>query len=189
MLVSDFDYDLPTELIAIPGSTADASRMMCSTKHREDNLTNFKDILIIWKKGSPGFSMRPGLSGVFMAGGQNRRENRSASLRRKEPGTWETLVRPGRHARQRKRLFGEGLRAVVGERTEAGACYQLLVEDKQEFGISCSNMVRPLPLILSGLLKRWTGSAIRRFALALWGRLLPLLQGCILQKRSLAVER
>ena len=53
MLVSDFDYDLPTELIAqYPAAQRDASRMMVLNKTSgKITHTNFKDILDYLEEG------------------------------------------------------------------------------------------------------------------------------------------
>jgi S-adenosylmethionine:tRNA-ribosyltransferase-isomerase (queuine synthetase) len=53
LLVSDFDYDLPTELIAqYPAAQRDASRMMVlNRKSGEINHTHFKNILDYLEEG------------------------------------------------------------------------------------------------------------------------------------------
>ena len=139
MLVSDFDYDLPTELIAqYPAAQRDASRMMVLNKTSgKITHTNFKDILDYLEEGD---LLVFNETKVFPARLYGRRAKTGGKidvllLEENEPGTWETLVRPGRHARQGEEIvFGEGLRAVVGERTESGGrVISFLVEDKQEF--------------------------------------------------------
>ncbi|MGE5554404.1 MAG: tRNA preQ1(34) S-adenosylmethionine ribosyltransferase-isomerase QueA [Betaproteobacteria bacterium] len=127
MLVSDFDYCLPPELIAqTPAEPRDASRLLVlerSTGQLRHRI--FREI---------GEFLRPGDLLVL----NDTRVIRARLFGRKEPSggrvevfllrrlageneTWECLVRPGRRIRQGARLvFGEGeLRGtVVGEEAE-----------------------------------------------------------------------
>lgn len=139
LLVSDFDYDLPTELIAqYPAAQRDASRMMVlNRKSGEINHTHFKNILDYLEEGD---LLVFNETKVFPARLFGRRVKTGGKLEvllldEKEPCTWEALVRPGRHAREGEEIiFGEALRAVIGERTDSGGrIINFLVEDKQEF--------------------------------------------------------
>lgn len=139
MRVSDFDYDLPTELIAqYPAAQRDASRMLVlDKKSGEIKHTHFKNILQYLEEGD---LLVFNETKVFPARLLGRRVKTGGKievllLEEKEPGTWEALVRPGRHARQGEEItFGEGLRAIIGERTNSGGrVINFLSRDQQEF--------------------------------------------------------
>jgi len=121
--VSDFDYDLPRELIAQhPLARRDGSRMMVverATGHISHRL--FKDF--------PGFldagdllvmndtKVRP--ARVWGERGDTKIE--FLFVREPKPGLWETLCRPARKLKANDRVrFGPGLEAFVEEVGEAG---------------------------------------------------------------------
>ena len=139
MQVSDFDYELPTDLIAqYPASERDTSRMLVLNR-TSGNTThaNFKNVLDYLEAGD---LLVFNETKVFPARLFGKRVTTGGKLEvlllnEKEPGTWEALVRPGRHAREGEEIiFGEGLRAVIGERTDSGGrIIKFLTSDQQEF--------------------------------------------------------
>lgn len=139
MQVNDFDYNLPPELIAqYPAAQRDAARMMVLNRRSGETAhANFKNIINHLEEGDllvfnetrvlPArlFGKRVTTGGKLEA----------LLLNEKEPGSWDALVRPGRHARQGEEvIFGDALRAVIGERIASGGrVVKFLTRDQQEF--------------------------------------------------------
>jgi S-adenosylmethionine:tRNA ribosyltransferase-isomerase len=121
MHISDFDYDLPPELIArTPAEPRDASRMLVLNAHTGGLIdSEFRSL--------PGF-LRAGDvlvlndTRVIRARTQARLERRSGTTRTMEvffaepvsPGIWQVLCKPGRRIRP-------GDRAIFGDDTAGGA--------------------------------------------------------------------
>lgn len=139
MQVSDFDYNLPSELIAqYPAAQRDAARMMVLNRRSgEIAHTNFKNILGFIEEGDLLVFNETRVLPARLFGKRVKTGGKLEALllEEKEPGTWEALVRPGRHARQGEEvIFGDVLRAVVGERTASGGRFiKFLIKDQQEF--------------------------------------------------------
>ncbi|MCI8344499.1 MAG: tRNA preQ1(34) S-adenosylmethionine ribosyltransferase-isomerase QueA [Clostridia bacterium] len=126
MKVSEFNYNLPEELIAqVPIKNRDMSRLMVLDKKREtieDKI--FKDILEYLK---PGDCIVRNNTKVLPARLYGVKEETGANiefllLKRIEGDTWETMVHPGRRLKPgTKVIFGEGLlKAEVLEILEGG---------------------------------------------------------------------
>lgn len=127
MNVSDFNYDLPEELIAqIPAEKRDASRLLVI--HRDTGLLEhkiFHDILSYFKAGD---CLVLNDSKVIPARLRGTKRDTGAQVefllsRRLQGDSWETLVRPGRRLRPGdKVVFGEHseLEATVTDRGEEG---------------------------------------------------------------------
>jgi S-adenosylmethionine:tRNA ribosyltransferase-isomerase len=131
VLVSDFDYELPEDLIAqAPPESRGASRMLVVSRHQQrfhdDEFRNFPRYLC------PGDCLVLNTTRVFPARLHGRRNSRAGAevevfLIRAEPGsidTWKTLVRPGKRVRPGDRIvFDDSLQGEViaasdyGERT------------------------------------------------------------------------
>ncbi len=124
MLLSEFDYDLPEELIAQePLPERDMSRLMVVDRSsqkiehhifrefpqflREDDVLVLNDTRV----------MPARLLGLKETGGRVE----ALLLERREPGVWEAMVKPGRRVPVgTKLLFGSELSAEVVDRTESG---------------------------------------------------------------------
>lgn len=126
LLTSDFDYDLPEELIAqTPAERRDASRLMVLDRTKDapehhvfSDVVDFlrpEDVLVV--NSSRVIPAR--LLGVTAKTGGPMELLLLKSL---SPGRWETLVRPGKRAKVGDVLiFGEGfLRATVEEVLDDG---------------------------------------------------------------------
>jgi S-adenosylmethionine:tRNA ribosyltransferase-isomerase len=124
MLISDFDYDLPAELIAQePLAAREASRMLVVDRangtfsdHGFVDLPNYLsrgDVLVL--NDTRVFPAR--LIGQTSTGA-----NVEVFLVREiTPGIWETLAKPARRLHQGKTIaFGERLTADVVERRDDG---------------------------------------------------------------------
>lgn len=121
MLVSDFDYELPEELIAQrPPEIRGASRMLVVSREQQrfhdDEFRNFARYI------RPGDCLVLNTTRVFPARLHGRRNRRGGAevevfLVRREAGavdTWKTLVRPGKRVRVGDTiLFDEALKAGV----------------------------------------------------------------------------
>jgi S-adenosylmethionine:tRNA ribosyltransferase-isomerase len=126
MLISDFDYELPEELIAQhPLERRDASRMLLldrsALKFRDSRFTDFPAHV------SAGDVVVVNNTRVFPARLFGRREPSGGRvelflIREKEQGVWETLARPARRLSPGERLdFGDGrMQAEVIEEGEDG---------------------------------------------------------------------
>ena len=124
MLISEFDYDLPTELVAQnPLEKREDSRMLIVNRSQNNfqdehflNLPKFlkKDDVIVLNN-TKVFPAR--LFGISETGA-----NVELFLVREiENQTWETLARPAKRLRTGKKiLFGENLTAEVLEKTDEG---------------------------------------------------------------------
>lgn len=126
MKVSEFNYNLPEELIAqVPIENRDMSRLMVldrKSKTVKDKI--FKDILEYLK---PGDCLVRNNTKVIPARLYGKKEETGANiefllLKRIEGDTWETMVYPGRRLKPgTKVIFGEGLlKAEVLEILEGG---------------------------------------------------------------------
>lgn len=126
MLISEFDYELPEELIAQqPLAERSASRMLVVNRRaesrRDEQFKNFPDFL------QKGDVLVLNNTKVFPARLIGNRENLTGRIeiflvREIEKNVWETLARPARRIKIGTNLvFGGGrLRAKVLEKTEAG---------------------------------------------------------------------
>lgn len=126
MLLSDFDYYLPEELIAQqPSFARDESRMLIVERaRREWRDGRFSDLPSELRAGD---CVVVNNTRVFPARLTGRRENSNGRvelllLRELEPRVWETLARPGRRLGQGARVeFGDGrLRAEIIEAAADG---------------------------------------------------------------------
>ncbi len=126
MKVSEFNYNLPEELIAqVPIKNRDMSRLMVlerKNKTIEDKI--FKDILEYLK---PGDCLVRNNTKVLPARLYGVKEETRANiefllLKRIEGDTWETMVHPGRRLKPGTKVtFGEGLlKAEILEVLEGG---------------------------------------------------------------------
>lgn len=140
MRLSDFEYDLPPELIAqAPVRPRDHSRLL--VLHRQTGVIEHRRFLDLPEYLRAGDVAVFNDTRVFPArlrgyrdgdaddrGSRGGRRGRIAVetllLRENQPGMWEALVKPGRRVRVRDRLvFGDGeLTAEVIERTPDGGC-------------------------------------------------------------------
>lgn len=118
MQLSDFNYDLPVELIAQdPLKKRSDSRLMVVGK--EDGSIEHKHFYDIIDYVNPGDCLVVNDTKVIPARLMGVKEDTGASievllLKRREEKVWETLVKPGKKARVGARIsFGEGL--LVGE--------------------------------------------------------------------------
>ena len=124
MKVSDFNYDLPEELIAqTPIKDRSSSRLMIL--HRKDETIEhkiFKDIIDYLKPGDClvrnntkviparlyGIKEETGVAVEFLL--LNRLENNTKNTSGKNEEVWEAMVRPGRRLKEGTRVvFGDGL--------------------------------------------------------------------------------
>ena len=118
MKLSDFNYNLPEELIAQdPLEKRDNSRLM--VLHRETGEIEHKYFYDVIDYLNPGDCLVVNNTRVIPARLMGVKEETGASievllLKRKEEKVWETLVKPGKKARVGARIsFGDGL--LVGE--------------------------------------------------------------------------
>lgn len=118
MKLSDFNYNLPEELIAQdPLEKRDNSRLM--VLHRETGELEHKHFYDVIDYLNPGDCLVVNNTKVIPARLMGVKEETGASievllLKRKEEKVWETLVKPGKKARVGARIsFGDGL--LVGE--------------------------------------------------------------------------
>lgn len=127
MNVSDFDYELPGELIAqTPADKRDASRLLVI--HRDTGQLEHKTFHDILSYFRPGDCLVLNDSKVIPARLYGIKKDTGARVefllsRRLQSDTWETLVRPGRRVHPGDRiLFGEHseLEAVIIDRGEEG---------------------------------------------------------------------
>lgn len=126
MKLSDFDFDLPEELIAQrPVEPRDSSRLLVidrqggAPQHR-----HFRDLIHYLR---PGDAIVVNETRVLPARLMGQREGSGGAievllLKRLEQDRWETLVKPGKKARPGQRIiFGEGkLVGTVLDTTEVG---------------------------------------------------------------------
>jgi S-adenosylmethionine:tRNA ribosyltransferase-isomerase len=131
MHTSDFDYDLPPELIAqTPIEPRDSSRLL--TLDRASGRTEHRHFYDILDYLRPGDVMVFNQSRVIPARLYGRRKDSGGRvelllLRREGPGTWEALGKPGRRLRP-------GVNLIMGS-TEAGAEIEVEVLDSNAEGI------------------------------------------------------
>lgn len=118
MKLSDFNYNLPEELIAQdPLEKRDNSRLM--VLHRETGEIEHKHFYDVIDYLNPGDCLVVNNTRVIPARLMGVKEETGASievllLKRKEEKVWETLVKPGKKARVGARIsFGDGL--LTGE--------------------------------------------------------------------------
>jgi len=124
--ISDFDYDLPQELIAqTPIEPRDASRLLVVS--RETGATEHVHFRDIGNYLRPGDLLIANQSRVIPARLIGRRDGTGGAVEvlllaeRPDlgPDHWETLVRPGRRLREGSRIvFGDEARGAIGERGE-----------------------------------------------------------------------
>ncbi|MGI8469283.1 MAG: tRNA preQ1(34) S-adenosylmethionine ribosyltransferase-isomerase QueA [Pyrinomonadaceae bacterium] len=126
MKISDFDYDLPDELVAQePLEKREDSRMLVVSRAERNwldeqffNFPNFlKDDDVVVLNNTKVFPAR--LAGAKESGASIE----LFLIREIENGVWETLARPAKRLHKKtKILFGENLAAEVLEKTPAGRC-------------------------------------------------------------------
>jgi S-adenosylmethionine:tRNA ribosyltransferase-isomerase len=123
MLIKDFDFHLPPELIAQkPLERRDDSRMMVVRRSegifRHASFRDFPDYV------SAGDLLVLNDAKVIPAKVWGRRGNASIEFllyKAREPGTWEVLCRPARKIRTGDRIvFSDGLAAIVSESGDEG---------------------------------------------------------------------
>lgn len=121
MKLSDFNYNLPEELIAQdPLEKRDNSRLM--VLHRDTGEIEHKHFYDVIEYLNPGDCLVINNTKVIPARLMGVKEGTGASievllLKRKEEKVWETLVKPGKKARPGARIsFGDG--RLVGEVTD-----------------------------------------------------------------------
>ncbi|HEY0428904.1 MAG TPA: tRNA preQ1(34) S-adenosylmethionine ribosyltransferase-isomerase QueA [Pyrinomonadaceae bacterium] len=124
MLITEFDYELPEELIAQePLEKRESSRMLVVNRAEnaflDERFFNFPEFLkkgdLVVLNNTKVFPAR--LFGVSGTGARIE----VFLVRETEKGIWETLARPARRLRAGKRIvFGERLAAEVLEKTEEG---------------------------------------------------------------------
>ncbi len=127
MLVSDFNFHLPEELIAQePLADRAASRMLCLNRtagtYQDGLFANLPELLrpedLLVFNNTRVFPAR--LYG-HRAAGEGKIEVLLTRQISSEPNEWECLVRPGKKVRVGERLyFGEGLEAAVIARADFG---------------------------------------------------------------------
>ena len=127
MIVSDFDYVLPPELIAQkPAEKRDGSRLL--VVHRDTGMLEHRHFSDIIEYLKPGDCLVLNDSKVIPARLYGIKEGTGAHIefllsKRIKDNDWETLVRPGRRLRPGDRVvFGENgeLRAEILSNSEDG---------------------------------------------------------------------
>ena len=126
MKVSDFNYDLPEELIAqVPIKERTASRLM--VLHKKDETIEHKIFKDIIDYLNPGDCLVRNNTKVIPARLYGIKEETGINvefllLKRIENNTWEVMVRPGRRLKEgTKVIFGNGLlKATILETLEGG---------------------------------------------------------------------
>ncbi|MGI9034531.1 MAG: tRNA preQ1(34) S-adenosylmethionine ribosyltransferase-isomerase QueA [Pyrinomonadaceae bacterium] len=126
MKISDYDYELPAELVAQkPLERRENSRMLVLNRResswRDEQFFNFPNFLrdddVIVLNNTKVFPAR--LNGAKESGAKVE----LFLIREIETGIWETLARPAKRLREKtKILFGENLTAKVLEKTADGHC-------------------------------------------------------------------
>lgn len=126
MKLTDFDFDLPEELIAQrPVEPRDASRLL--VVHRGGGALEHRHFRDLQEYLRPGDALVVNETRVLPARLLGQREGSGGAievllLKRLDRDRWETLVKPGKKARPGQRIrFGDGLlTATVEETTEVG---------------------------------------------------------------------
>lgn len=127
MLISEFDFDLPAELIAQePLSDRKASRML-AVDRSEQRLSDrsFIDLPQMLRRGDVLVLNNTKVFPARLLGQSETGANIELFLvRSTEDGNWETLARPARRLHPGKRIhFGEKLTAEVFEKSEDGKVF------------------------------------------------------------------
>jgi len=125
MKVSDFNYDLPKELIAqVPIKNRDESRLMVLNKDKKIEHRVFKDIIDYL---NPGDCLVINNTKVIPARLYGKKEGTGANaefllLNRIQDDIWEVMVRPGKKLLPGTNvIFGDGLlKAEILEKMESG---------------------------------------------------------------------
>lgn len=150
MQLSDFDYDLPEELIATePVSPRDHSRLLVinrndgSVTHRHfydlPDLLSAGDLLVL--NNTKVFPAR------LFAKGNNEREFEIVLLERISHSTWKCLVRPGKKIKEPTAvLFSDGTSATVSRKADTSFEIEFSKEVSDTFFSWISNVgLMPLP--------------------------------------------
>ena len=126
MKISDFDYELPEELIAQkPLQQRESSRMLVVNRReeswRDERFSGFADFLkdndVIVLNNTKVFPAR--LNGTKESGASVE----LFLIREIENGVWETLARPAKRLREKTKIaFDENLAAEILEKTADGHC-------------------------------------------------------------------
>jgi S-adenosylmethionine:tRNA ribosyltransferase-isomerase len=127
MLITDFDFELPDELIAQePLESREQSRMLVVNRglesYTDEHFYNFPRFLkkgdVVVLNNTKVFPAR-----LFGASGTGARIELFL-VRETESRVWETLARPARRLKPGKKInFGENLRAEVLDKTEEGRVF------------------------------------------------------------------
>jgi len=123
MHISEFDYDLPTELIAQhPLPARDASRMMVVLR-KEGRIinSNFSNLPGYLQKGDVLILNNTKVIPAKVWGDKDGKEVEFLFLREREKGVWEVLCRPAKKIKAGDRIaFAPGFEAKVIEAGEEG---------------------------------------------------------------------
>lgn len=116
MRVSDFNYDLPPELIAQkPLAERDSSRMMVVTRNEGKILhARFKDFPDHLQKGDVLVLNNTKVIPAKVWGKKDGKDVEFLLIKEKEKGVWDVLCRPAKRVKTGERIeFGPGFRAEV----------------------------------------------------------------------------
>ena len=149
MLISDFNYKLPEELIAQePLEARDRSRLLVVDKNKQSiEHRQFSDILDYLKDDDLMVFNDTRVTAVRLHGSKETGGKAEALLmKRLAPGLWEAMVKPGRRVGVGVRLlFDSGLMAEVVDRTaDGGRILRFEAESDPEELIAAEGQV-PLP--------------------------------------------
>lgn len=123
MRVSDFNYDLPPELIAQkPLAERDSSRMMVVTRNEGKILhARFKDFPDHLQKGDVLVLNNTKVIPAKVWGKKDGKDVEFLLIKEKEKGVWDVLCRPAKRVKTGERIeFGPGFRAEVIDAGDEG---------------------------------------------------------------------
>jgi S-adenosylmethionine:tRNA ribosyltransferase-isomerase len=149
MLISDFDFELPSELIAQkPLAERQASRMLAVDRsERSFSDRNFADLTEFLRAGDVLVLNNTKVFPARLFGQSETGANIEIFLVRETAnGTWETLARPARRLHPGKRInFGKRLTAEVLEKTEDGKVFVKFATEGDFYEILDEIGKTPLP--------------------------------------------
>ena len=149
MLISEFDFELPTELIAqVPLQQRESSRMLAVDRHHRtfaDSL--FADLPLYLKKGDVLVLNNTRVFPARIFGKTKTGAKIETFLvRETSADRWEVLAKPGRRLKVGTEIdFGDRLRAVVIEKLDDGKIIVEFIYDGDLFEILEKIGVTPLP--------------------------------------------